>query len=105
MGRMDTACVPLPSLTQAHSDLPLCRASLSPQQPPQAGSPPRPPPHILLVDAYVLILVLYRTSAEDPTAAVPFPPPAGSALARTIAAIRHGRKICPKVRGALTSSE
>ena len=92
-----------PCVIQAQSDLPLCRTSIFHQPPSSASSPPHPsrsPPRLLLVDAYILILVIYReaTDASTAAAAVPFPPPAGSALSKAIAAIRLGRRICPKVR-------
>ena len=44
-------------------------------------------------------MVLYKASAAAAVAGVslPFPPPPGSALAKAVAAIRQGRRICPKV--------
>ncbi len=53
------------------------------------GAPP-----IFLLDAYVLLVVMY-TARSPPS--LPFPPPQTSALRKTLAALRQERRITPQV--------
>eukprot|EP00200_Dunaliella_tertiolecta_P008044 CAMPEP_0202381876 /NCGR_PEP_ID=MMETSP1127-20130417/39382_1 /ASSEMBLY_ACC=CAM_ASM_000462 /TAXON_ID=3047 /ORGANISM="Dunaliella tertiolecta, Strain CCMP1320" /LENGTH=964 /DNA_ID=CAMNT_0048980955 /DNA_START=356 /DNA_END=3245 /DNA_ORIENTATION=- len=101
----ELACAVYPHLTAyadpdtvVCSNLPLSKSMLHP--PPSSGVPQIPP--IFLLDAYIVILVLYTSSCPSH---IPYPPPQQSALRRSIGAIRQERKIAPMVRVVREGSE
>lgn len=73
----------------------LCRASL-------LATPGYAPAPLFLLDAYIVVMVLYTAAAAGGARAggepVPFPLPQASGLAKAIGGIRQARRITPKVR-------